>query len=125
MARSCRFWLHAWAGLVLLLWLLPPGIAQAQSSGALRGSILDADFSVPVAGATVMVEGTGLGATSTEDGSFFINDMPPGQYNLVVSKDGFVRERRSGVVITPGSVKELDLEMTAEVVELDEFVVSQ
>lgn len=102
------------------------GAALAQSgNGALRGAILDSDFSVPVAGATVIVEGTGFGATTGEDGSFFINDLPPGQYTLVASKDGFVRERVAGVVVSGGSVKELDLEMTAEVVELDEFVVSQ
>ncbi|HYF34626.1 MAG TPA: TonB-dependent receptor, partial [Prosthecobacter sp.] len=109
-----------------LLWLLlsaPAAWAQS-GNGALRGSIFDSDFSVPVVGATVIIEGTGHGANTDESGSFFINDIPPGQYTVLTSKDGFVRERRSGVVVTPGAVKGLDLEMMAEVVELDEFVVS-
>ncbi len=125
MVHSLFVWQRGLLGLVLFC-LLPCSAAWAQSgNGALRGSILDADFSVPVAGVSVSLEGSGQGATSTEDGSFFINDIPPGQYTLLAIKDGFVRERRSGVLITPGSVKEIDLEMTAEVVELDEFVVSQ
>lgn len=102
------------------------GYTQAQSggNGALRGSIMDTDFLVPVSGVTIAVEGVGLGGVSDASGAFFINDLPPGQYTLLASKDGFIRERRSGVVVTTGTVKEVDLEMTAEVVELDEFVVS-
>jgi TonB-dependent receptor len=100
--------------------------ARGQSgNGALRGSILDADFSVPVSGATVVIEGAGQAVTTDENGSFFINNLPPGQYTVLASKEGFVRERRGNVVIGQGAVKEIDLEMTAEVVELDEFVVSQ
>ena len=115
-----------WIILAFVLAAALTGEAVAQSqNGALRGSILDADFSVPVSGATVMVEGTGVGGSSGPDGSFFINDLPPGQYTLLVSKDGFVRERRSGIVVSAGSVKQMDLEMTAEVVELDEFVVAE
>lgn len=98
--------------------------AQTGSNGALRGSVTDTDFLVPVSGVTVVVEGTGLGGITDQTGSFFINDLPPGQYTLLASKDGFVRERRSSIVVTTGAVKEVDLELTAEVVELDEFVVS-
>lgn len=102
------------------------GELHAQSAnGGLRGTVLDADFSVPVAGAAVVLEGINLGAGTGEDGSFFINDIPPGSYAVLISKEGFIRERRGDIVITSGSVKEVDLEMTAEVVELDEFVVNQ
>lgn len=100
--------------------------AAAQSqNGALRGTILDADFSVPVSGVMVVVEGTGVAGATGEDGSFFINNLPPGQYTILASKEGFVRERRSSIIVTAGSVKEMDMEMTAEVVELDEFVVAE
>lgn len=108
-----------------LAWLLPPSLSHAQSAnGGLRGSIIDADFSVPVSGVTVVIEGSGMAGMTKEDGSFFINDLPPGQYTVLASKDGFIRERRSSIIVTTGSVKELEMEMTAEVVELDEFVVT-
>lgn len=101
-----------------------PAHAQ-QAGGGLRGTVIDADFSVPVAGASVVIEGISLAARTNEEGSFFINNVPPGQYAVLVSKEGFIRERRGDIVVSAGSVKEVDLEMTAEVVELDEFVVSQ
>jgi hypothetical protein len=100
---------------------------QAQNgatNGGLRGTILDADFSVPVAGATVVLEGTALAATTTEDGSFVIIGVPPGSYAVLISKEGFVRERKSGLTINPGSIREFSSELTAEVVELDEFVIN-
>jgi outer membrane receptor protein involved in Fe transport len=115
-----------WIIWVLALAAACVGEAVAQSqNGALRGTILDADFSVPVSGVTVVVEGTGVGASTGQDGSFFINDLPPGQYTILASKEGFVRERRSSIIVTAGSVKDMDMDMTAEVVELDEFVVAE
>lgn len=99
--------------------------AAQQAGGGLRGSVLDADFSVPVAGASVTLEGTSLSAMTNEEGSFFINGVPPGQYSILISKEGFIRERRSDLVVSAGAVKEVEVEITAEVVELDEFVVSQ
>lgn len=101
-----------------------PAHAQ-QAGGGLRGTVLDADFSVPVVGASVVIEGTSLVALTNEEGGFFINSVPPGQYALLISKEGFIRERRSDLVVSAGSVKEVGVEITAEVVELDEFVVSQ
>jgi TonB-dependent receptor len=121
MTRFCHWWL-----LSLYLCLSLTLSVQAQSgNGALRGSVQDADFAVPVAGASVVVEGTNFSGTTKEDGSFFINDLPPGQYAVLISKEGFIRERRSDLIVNAGSVREVDLQMTAEVVELDEFVVSQ
>lgn len=109
----------------LVLLLTTPHIWAQSANGGLRGTVLDADFSVPVAGATVVLEGSNMSASTGEDGSFFINNIPSGSYAVLVSKEGFIRERRSDLVVTSGSVKEVDLEMTAEVVELDEFVVNQ
>ena len=107
------FWLLAWAGL-----------AQAQSaSGGLRGSIQDADFFMPVSGVQIMLEGTSVSAATDADGRFFLNDVPPGEYALLARKSGYISGRRSSVVVTAGSVREVSLDLTAEVVELDEFMV--
>ena len=120
MPLHCR-WL-----LIFTLWAQVCSPIHAQSgNGGLRGSLIDADFSVPVSGATVVLEGSSRSAQTGEDGSFFINDIPPGQYAVLISKEGFIRERRSDIVVTSGSIKEIEFEMTAEVVELDEFVVTQ
>ena len=112
-------------GLLGVLALLLSATLHAQESGlgGLRGIIVDADFFVPVAGASVTLEPGGQGARTDEEGRFFIQGLPPAAYRLAVQAEGFVRTSKSGVVVQAGAVREVDLEMTAQVVELDEFVV--
>ena len=117
---------HHLAGMlcgILCLLLAPAVVCAQQTSGGLRGTVQDADFYSPISGVILTLEGTSLGASSSEDGSFFINDVPPGAYTVLASREGFVRERVSGIVISSGSVKETSISMTGEVVELDEFTV--
>lgn len=109
---------------VFSLWLGSGDLHAQGANGGLRGSVQDADFYVPLPGVSVQLEGTGFAATTDENGNFFINNLPPGQYALLATGGGFIRERKTGIVVTPGSVSEASLSLTAEVVELDEFVVS-
>lgn len=107
------------------LTLLSPAALHAQnaSQGGLRGVIVDADFLVPVARASVVLEPGGQSARTDDEGRFFIQGLPPAAYRLAVQAEGFIRTSKSGVVVQAGSVREVDLELTAQVVELDEFVV--
>ena len=128
MSRSCCPWPGGFVRLILALLLVLPGLPSPVrgqgSNGALRGGVQDADFYVPLPGIAIQLEGTAHGATTDDNGNFFINDLPPGQYVVLASGSGFVRERRAGVVVSAGSVSEVALNLTAEVVELDEFVVT-
>ncbi len=110
----------------LCLFLCLPRLVNAQDGqqGALRGRVVDSEFHQPVPGAEIGLEGVSLRARSQDDGSFFINAIPPGIYNALVSRSGFSRERISGLVINPGAVTETEARLTAEVVDLDDFVVS-
>jgi outer membrane receptor protein involved in Fe transport len=104
---------------------LAGGSAWSQeSSGGIRGSIQDADFYVPVVGVQIQLESTGQSAVTDSEGRFFINAVPPGEYTLMARRNGYISGRRSGVVVNVGSVREVSLDLTAEVVELDEFVVT-
>lgn len=112
-------------GLVLFSLLISYQKANAQdANGALRGSVQDADFYVPIPDVSLQLEGTNYTATTDENGNFFINDLKPGQYTVLATSSGYIRERRTGVLVNSGSVGEVLLNLTAEVVELDEFVVS-
>lgn len=103
------------------------GEALAQgtgSQGGIRGSVLDNEFYQAVPGAEVTIEGSGSRVISEEDGSFFINAINPGVYTLLIYRAGYTRERVPGIVINPGSVTESTVRLTAEVVELEDFIVS-
>jgi TonB-dependent receptor len=98
--------------------------AQDGTRGALRGRVVDNEFFQGVPGAEVSLEGTQLKTAAEEDGSFFINEVPPGVYTVLASRSGFTRERVPDLVVSAGSVSETEIRLTAEVVELDDFVVS-
>jgi outer membrane receptor protein involved in Fe transport len=97
--------------------------AQDGARGGLRGTVKDADFYIGVPDAAITLEPGGQSVRADKEGRFFINELPPGVYNLAVQAEGFVRATRNGVVVQAGSVREVDLELTAQVVELDEFIV--
>lgn len=95
------------------LTLFIPVNAQDSARGGLRGTVKDADFFVPVAGANLSLEPGGMSASSDAEGRFFINDLAPGVYRLTIQAEGFVRTSSSGIVIKSGSVSDTDIELTA------------
>ncbi len=97
--------------------------AQDGGSGGLRGVVRDADFYIGIPEAAVTVDPGGQTVRADKEGRFFINELPPGIYNLAVQAEGFVRATKNGVVVQVGSVREVEIELTAQVVELDEFIV--
>jgi outer membrane receptor protein involved in Fe transport len=74
--------------LAALLLIALPSAASAQS-GRLGGVITEAATGTPLPGATVMLEGTQLGAASNEDGQYVVVGVTPGTYSVRVSFVGF------------------------------------
>lgn len=98
--------------------------ARSQDAGSLRGVILDEDFDTPVAGAVVTLEGADGRAESDENGTLLFPGLPPGTYRVLASRDGFLRGRSDTVVVRAGEISDVTLRLTADVVDLDEFVVT-
>ena len=71
-------------------------IAQAQT-GSVRGTVFSAQHQ-PVEFANVTLKSTSLGSSTGEDGKFSINDVPVGNYTLVVSSIGYTTTTRSVTV---------------------------
>ena len=46
-----------------------------------------------------------------------------GLYTVIISKPGYVRQVRSGVVVSAGKLADLDVSLSGEVTEMEEFVV--
>jgi len=114
--------------LLLAAWLAPAVAVPAQAAdpqaGAIRGSILDKDFQVPLAGVRVAVAESRAMTLSAQGGAFVVSQIPPGTYTLSFSKDGYEREVVPNVQVTSGHMTDLQVEMSSEVVELEELVVS-
>ena len=114
---------------LLRLFLLPtlalvaPAVVTAQFSGAIQGTITDAQKAV-VASAVVIVTHTASGvtreATTTPEGIFRIPSLGPGTYRMQIAKQGFVTAKRENVVV--GISETVRLDVTLEVSGVQESV---
>jgi len=95
----------------------------AQQVGSIRGTVYDKDFNVPLAAAQISIVETGDKVTTSNEGNFVFGQMPPGNYTLVFSKQGYIRQVLSDVVVTPGKMTDVDASLSGEFVEMEEFVV--
>lgn len=60
-----------------------------QSFMQIAGAVVDTRTKKPLAGASIYLDHTTLGTTSAEDGAFVLNDIPSGNYHLIVSYIGY------------------------------------
>ena len=102
--------------LLACLWLTV-GLAMAQNSKVI-GIVTDAEGGEPVIGASVLVEGTTVGAITDLDGNFVIENVPANAKSLIVSYIGMVTQR---VAIKPGRIVVV---MRTDSKTLDEVVVT-
>ena len=106
---------------VLLLLLALPGVALAQSTGTLTGTVVD-DQGETLIGASVRVEGTTLGAATNTEGQYRIIGVPVGEYSITASYIGFQSETQTDVSISNSVTRVVDFALSSDA-QLDEVVV--
>lgn len=109
------------------LWLAAVLVAAAlpaqERAGSVRGVVRDKEFDAPIAGAVVTLVENGRQATTAPEGNFLIGDVPAGKYTVVIKKDGYVQQVKADVLVTAGKLTELDLALSGDYTEMEEFVV--
>lgn len=88
--------------LVVCLVLAWSGAAYAQRAGVLEGVVVDSATHGPLAGANVVVRGTGLGAVTNARGEFRIGGVPAGPVEVAASFVGY-RTAVAAVALGDGS----------------------
>lgn len=86
------------------LFLLLSQIAVAQNA-TLTGWVRDADNNAPLSDASVVISGTGKIAASAQDGSYQIDNVTVGTYNLVVTRNGYLPQDIRVMVTGNGEVR--------------------
>jgi outer membrane receptor protein involved in Fe transport len=114
-------WLAAWPAVPSLA---PPAAAQEAAAGALRGTVYDRDFGAPLDGARVSIAEALLSVTTSANGNFLFERVPPGSYTVIVARQGYEKQLVTGVVVAAGQIAELRVEMASEVIEMEELVVT-
>jgi hypothetical protein len=80
-----------------LLLVLMSALVYAQH-WPVQGRVLDADTSQPLPFANVYLNNTTISATTADDGSYSLQRIPPGEYELIVSYVGYEKYQQRIVV---------------------------
>ncbi len=93
--------------------------------GAISGSVEDRRTGEPLIGVHVMIGDaeSGTGTTTGNDGSFRIEDIQPGVYELTFSYIGYESFIRNDVVVRPGRTSTLSIRLSETGISGDEVVV--
>jgi hypothetical protein len=94
---------------------------SAQPRGTIAGTVIDAKTKSPIPFATVFLANSSHGVESSANGSFQLEKIPPGKYDLVVSLIGY--EKLSHAVEVSTNKVVLRLELIPQVTQLREVVV--
>ncbi|MFM8301050.1 MAG: SusC/RagA family TonB-linked outer membrane protein [Gemmatimonadota bacterium] len=105
-----------------LLLLIPLGLVSGQAqTGTVRGRVLDAGVSTPIANADIRLTGTVLRTTSGPDGTFILRGVPVGPANIRVQAIGF-SPRAVVVDVTAAAEATLNVALTKSAQVLQEVV---
>ena len=106
----------------ILLLLIAVSAAFAQT-GTIRGTIKDTKTKDALIGATVLVEGTQIGAAADVDGSFTLPNVPTGSHKIIISFVSYKTKEIPSVRVESGNTTVIDTEMDEEGTALQEVVV--
>lgn len=106
---------------LILLYFLLPVIAIAQN-GTISGRVIGKDTKSPVARASVFLSNSSFGTTTSNDGTFTLSGLKPGQYSLVVTTVGY-QDFVKTVLVADAPIR-LDIELEQKTIELREVTIS-
>ncbi len=92
---------------------------DAQAQRRITGKVT-AETGETVGAAQVQVQGTTIGTTSSDDGTFVLGRAPDGPFSLVVRRIGYHRT----VVAVNATASSVNIAMTKDVLQLDQMVVT-
>jgi len=102
--------------------LLAPGLAIAQTTATVQGTVTEVGTGAPMAAVSVSISGI-LQATTDARGSYRISGIQPGEVSLRVRRLGY-----KGIIIpvtlSAGQVLTRDIQITSSAISLDEVVIT-
>lgn len=103
----------------IFILLLFANLLYAGTTGKIAGKVLDKDTGEPLIGATVLIEGTTLGAATDIDGYFVILNIPPGVRRVIARMIGYATVTVNEVRVRIDETTPLDIQMTQEALEAE------
>ncbi len=122
-------WIRLFVKVMFLLSLTATMLAQVSTvGGRLQGVVTDSARAV-VVGASVNLRNVETGqtrlATTSGEGEFLASELPPGTYEVSVSRTGFATFRHTGIVLLMGRSVQMDVVLHPATVQGQVTVSSQ
>lgn len=92
--------------------------------GKIQGNVIDEESGEPLPYASVIVLTTDLGASTDENGDFFILNVPSGRYAVSVSCVGYQTKLVENVLMEIGQIVRLKVSLSQQPIELPPAVVT-
>jgi outer membrane receptor protein involved in Fe transport len=92
------------------------------TTGKIVGTVTDKSNGEPLIGVNILIPELLMGTASDEDGFYFINNIPPGQYLIEFNFIGYQKVEYKNVSITVDHTTEINVEMQSEALELGEVI---
>ncbi|MEO1023650.1 MAG: TonB-dependent receptor [Bacteroidota bacterium] len=109
--------------LILILCCTWPAFGQ-ERTGALTGSVVDAETFEALIGVNVFIKNTTTGVATDADGFFTLDGLTPGVYNIVAQYVGYETKPIPDVVIGSNRTVELTIQLNPATILGDEITVS-
>lgn len=98
---------------------------SAQQLGQISGRVVDAQSELPLPGATIVLDGTRLGAITDDKGYFILENVPTASYNIRCSYIGFQPQTLFNIIVKSVGTPPLLFKLAEAENSLDEIVVSE
>ena len=99
------------------------GVLSGQTTGKISGKITDSETSEPLIAANVLLEGANLGAATDVDGYYYIINVKPGTYNLIVDMIGYKRLTLENVRVSVNRTTAIDASLEQTVIQGETVIV--
>lgn len=109
--------------LTILSVLMGAGTILSQTSGKISGTVRDAQSKELLIGVNIVIAGSTMGAATGLDGTYFILNVPPGEYDLTATMIGYQPVLMRGVIVNAGRTTNADFELSEAVLAMEEVVV--
>lgn len=108
--------------LFLCLFLTTESFMSAQSSGQIRGKVLDEKSLQTIEGAVVGIKGLELQDVTNAQGEFNLNDVPPGHYEVACSSTNYETQVKPNIRVQSGQTVSLDFKLKVSLSRVKEEV---
>lgn len=86
-------------------------VVPANAKASISGKVLDIKTGESLAGVAISVEGTNIKVYSDLDGSFTVDGITPGNYNLVLSLISYKSSLVENIKLNSSSKKNIDIKL--------------